>query len=429
MAESQQSDLEKTEPASPRRIEQAREQGQVARSTELNTFALLVVSGGLLLFAGATLLDGMRMMLANGLQLDRASAFDIGVALSRLHQSMTAALWVLAPLFAACVLVALLAPMMLSGWLFSTTALQPKLSRLSPVSNLGRTFSWNGLVELIKAILKMVLLGALLIAMLWQQRDTMASLALEPIEMALAHVGSMMTDAFVVLMLGMLLIVAIDVPFQIWNHVQQLRMTKEDVRKEGKETEGSPEVKGRIRAMQREMARRRMMSAVPKADVVITNPTHYAVALQYQEGRMRAPQVVAKGTRETAGRILELARENGVPVLRAPPLARALYRHAEVGEGVPAALYGAVAEVLAWVYQLRLARGYGSLLPAAPTTFEVPPGLDPGPDPDADPGLDPDADPGLDPASGRYAQPAPGSVAGRARSEPPSVPAAAADRA
>lgn len=388
MAESQQSDLEKTEPASSRRLEQAREQGQVARSTELNSFSSLVVSGGLLLFAGATLIDGMRTLFASGLQLDRASAFDVGVALSRLYESMLGAIWVLAPLFVASVLVALVSPLLVSGWLFSPEALQPKLSRLSPVANLGRTFSWHGLVELIKAILKMVLLGAIVVVMLWKQRDAMAMLALAPIETALAHVGSMMTDAFVAVMLAMLLIVAIDVPFQIWNHVQQLRMTKDEVRQESKETEGNPEVKGRIRAMQREMARRRMMSAVPKADVVITNPTHYAVALQYLEGRMRAPQVVAKGTRETAGRILEIARENNVPVLSAPPLARALYRHAEVGDGVPAALYAAVAEVLAWVYQLRLARGYGSTLPGAPTRLDVPAELDPGPDPDADPDAD-----------------------------------------
>jgi flagellar biosynthetic protein FlhB len=383
MAESQQSDLEKTEPASSRRLEQAREQGQVARSTELNSFSGLVVSGGLLLFAGATVMDGLRTLFASGLQLDRASAFDIGVALTRLHEAMVAALWALAPLFAASALVALLAPMLLSGWLFSTEALQPRLSRLSPAANLGRTFSWHGAVELLKAILKMVLLGAVVVWMLWQQRDAMATLALEPIEAALEHVGALMTDAFVAVMLAMLLIVAIDVPFQVWNHVQQLRMTKEEVRQENKETEGNPEVKGRIRAMQREMARRRMMSAVPKADVVITNPTHYAVALQYVEGRMRAPQVVAKGTRETAARILELARENQVPVLSAPPLARALYRHAEVGDGVPAPLYAAVAEVLAWVYQLRLAQGYGSSLPGAPTALDVPADLDPGPDADA----------------------------------------------
>ena len=383
MAESQQSDLEKTEPASSRRLEQAREQGQVARSTELNSFSSLLVSGGLLLFAGSTLIDGMRTMFASGLQLDRASAFDVGVALTRLYESMVAALWVMAPLLAASILVALLAPMLLSGWLFSTEALQPKMSRLSPAANLGRTFSWHGLVELIKAILKMVMLGTVVVVMLWKQKDAMAMLALEPIEAALSHVGSMMTDAFVAVMLAMLLIVAIDVPFQIWNHIQQLRMTKEEVRQEGKETEGNPEVKGRIRAMQREMARRRMMSAVPKADVVITNPTHYAVALQYLEGRMRAPQVVAKGTRETASRIIELARENNVPVLSAPPLARALYRHA------------AVAEVLAWVYQLRLARGYGSALPGAPTLLEVPADLDPGPDTEADTQSGPAVQPAL----------------------------------
>jgi len=403
MAESQQSDLEKTEPASSRRIEQAREQGQVARSTELNSFSSLLVSGGLLLFAGATLIDGMRTLFASGLQLDRASAFDVGVALSRLYETMVGALWVMAPLFVASLLVALLAPMLLSGWLFSADALQPKLSRLSPTAYLGRTFSWQGAVELIKAILKMVVLGAVVVVMLWKQKDAMAMLALEPIETALAHVGSMMTDAFVAVMLAMLLIVAIDVPFQIWNHVQQLRMTKEEVRQEGKETEGNPEVKGRIRAMQREMARRRMMSAVPKADVVVTNPTHYAVALQYLEGRMRAPQVVAKGSREVASRIIDLARENNVPVLSAPPLARALHRHAEVGDGVPAALYAAVAEVLAWVYQLRLARGYGSVLPGAPTLLDVPADLDPGPDAEAEalPALQPArVRGGLMPASG-----------------------------
>ncbi|MBC7781211.1 MAG: flagellar type III secretion system protein FlhB [Proteobacteria bacterium] len=382
MAESQQSDQEKTEPASTRRLEQAREQGQVARSTELTSFSALLVSGGFLLFAGAGLIDGLRRIFRDGLAVDRSSAFDTSLAVARLYQAMSEALWILAPLFAAAIAIALFAPMLLSGWLFSAEALQPRWSRLSPASNLGRTFSWHGVVELLKAIMKTVLLGGVVVAMIWQQKDSMGILAVESLEGALSHIGALMTEAFIAVMLAMFLIVVIDVPFQLWNHAQQLRMTKDEVKQENKETEGNPEVKGRVRAMQREMARRRMMSAVPGADVVITNPTHYAVALRYQENRMRAPQVVAKGTREVAERILELARENQVPVLRAAPLARALHRHAEVGQAVPTALYAAVAEVLAWVYQLRLARGYGSVLPGAPQTLVVPSDLDPGPDPD-----------------------------------------------
>ena len=384
MAEEQQSDLEKTEPASARRLEQAREQGQVARSIELTTFSALLVSGGLLLFAGAGLLDGLRTILRNGLTLDRASAYEPALAMSRLYQSLFDALWVLAPLFVACMLVALAAPMLLSGFLFSGQALEPRWNRMSPIAFVGRTFSAQGLVELLKAILKTVFLGGIVVTMLWKQKDAIVLLAVEPLEGALAHVGSLMTDAFVAVMLAMLVIVLIDVPFQLWNHAKQLRMTKEEVKRESKETDGNPEIKWRIRALQREMSRRRMMAEVPKADVIITNPTHYAVALRYQEKRMRAPQVVAKGTREMAERILELARENQVPVLRAAPLARALYKHAEIGEAVPSALYGAVAEVLAWVYQLRLARGYGSVVPGAPQSLDVPPGLDPGPDTDAD---------------------------------------------
>jgi flagellar biosynthetic protein FlhB len=250
----------------------------------------------------------------------------------------------------------------------------------------SRTFSWQGAIELAKAVLKTVLLGGVLVAVLWDQAETFALLAAQPLPGALVDMVGLLRAAFVAVMLVLLLVVVIDVPFQLWQHAKQLRMTREEVRKEARETEGSPELRGRIRQLQRDMARRRMMAEVPRADVVVTNPTHYAVALRYQEGRMRAPEVVAKGAREVAERILETAREHSVPVLQAPPLARALHRHAELGEAVPAALYGAVAEVLAWVYQLRLARDYGVAAPARPEELEVPAELDPGPDADADAG-------------------------------------------
>jgi flagellar biosynthetic protein FlhB len=171
----------------------------------------------------------------------------------------------------------------------------------------------------------------------------------------------------------------VDVPFQIWDHHRQLRMTKEELRQELKETEGDPQVKARIRSLQREVARRRMMAEVPKADVVVTNPDHYAVALRYAEGRMRAPRIVAKGSMLIAERIVEIARDASVPVLRAPPLARALFAHAEVGQEIPGALYNAVAEVLAWVYQLRRFETAGGERPREPSGLTVPPELDPGP--------------------------------------------------
>ena len=382
MAEDQQSDLERTEPASPRRLEQAREQGQVARSLELTTFLMLVVPGALLLTAGSGMVEGLQVLVRQALSPDRIVMTDPAAALAQLRDLFLHALWVVAPLLAASLLVALFAPMLLSGWLFSPQALEPRASRIIPLAWLGRTFSWHGAVELAKAVLKTVLLGTLLVMVLWDQAEAFARLAAQPLTAALGDLVELMRAAFVAVMLGLLLVVVIDVPFQLWQHAKQLRMTKEEVRQEARETEGSPELRGRIRQVQRDMARRRMMAEVPRADVVVTNPTHYAVALRYQEGRMRAPQVVAKGAREVADRILELARENAVPVLQAPPLARALHRHAELGEAVPAALYGAVAEVLAWVYQLRLARDYGVAAPVQPRELDVPADLDPGPDPD-----------------------------------------------
>lgn len=385
MAEDQQSDLEKTEPASPRRLEQAREQGQVARSLELTTFLMLVVPGALLLTAGAGMVDGLQAMLRHALSPDRAVMLEPAAALAQLRDLFVHTLWVVAPLLGASLLVALFAPMLLSGWLFSPQALEPRASRMSPLAWVGRTFSWHGGIELAKAVLKTVLLGAVLMSVLWDQAEAFALLAAQPLPAAMADLVELMRAAFVAVMLALLVVVVIDVPFQLWQHARQLRMTREEVRQEARETEGSPELRGRIRQVQRDMARRRMMAEVPRADVVVTNPTHYAVALRYQEGRMRAPQVVAKGAREVAERILEVARENAVPVLQAPPLARALHRHAELGEAVPAALYGAVAEVLAWVYQLRLARDYGVAVPAQPEALEVPSDLDPGPDSDDQP--------------------------------------------
>lgn len=371
------SDLERTEPASSRRIEQAREKGQVARSRELSTFTVLLAAGGGLMLMSPHLLDSLAGLMRNGLTLDRAAAFDPLLMLARLHQESLGVLLAFLPFILLMVVAAIAAPLALSGWLFTFQALQPDFSRLDPLKGIGRIFSWTSLIELAKALAKSALIGGVALWVVWQHKEAMFSLAGEPLNQGIAHLGGLLGVTFLTIAGSMILIVAIDVPFQLWDHARKLKMTKEEVRQEHKETEGSPEVKGRIRRMQREAARRRMMAEVPKADVIVTNPTHYAVALRYQDKTMRAPVVVAKGAALLAARIRELGEEHHVPILEAPPLARALYRHAELGEEIPAALYTAVAEVLAYVYQLRSFEAGKGAPPQPPQHLPVPPSLDP----------------------------------------------------
>jgi flagellar biosynthetic protein FlhB len=253
---------------------------------------------------------------------------------------------------------------------------------MNQYSGLGRMFSTHGLIELGKAIAKALLIGGIGAWVVWQNRDMVLLLATESPYTGVSHLASMMWGGFLAIIGGLALIALIDVPFQLYEHNKKLKMTKEEVRKEAKETEGDPHVKGRIRQLQREAARRRMMAAIPTADVVVTNPTHYAVALKYSEKGMRAPIVVAKGTHLLAARIREIAGENHIPILEAPPLARALYKHCELEQPIPEALYNAVAQVLAYVYQLRSYRKIGGQAPDEPRELPVPAALDPGPGPD-----------------------------------------------
>jgi flagellar biosynthetic protein FlhB len=370
------SDLERTEPASQRRIEQAREKGQVARSRELTTVAVLLAAGGGLTFMGGGMMEHMRALMKNALTLDRASVFDPEHMLLHLHQYSLDILLLFLPLLGLMLLATVASSVLVSGWLFTVDALAPDFSRLDPLKGVTRIISWSGVVEMLKAVFKAGLIGGVAFWVVWQDVDGVIALVSEPLESGVAHVAGMVGFTFMAVSASLLLIVAIDVPYQLWNHSKQLKMTKEEVRQEGKETEGDPHVKARIRALQRESARRRMMSEVPKADVIVTNPTHYAVALRYQENKMRAPQVIAKGAALIALRIRELGEENNVPILEAPPLARALYRHAELGQEIPAKLYTVVAEVLAYVYQLRRYHSYGGAQPEAPRELSVPPELD-----------------------------------------------------
>jgi flagellar biosynthetic protein FlhB len=373
------SDLERTEPASQRRLEQAREEGQVPQSRELSTFLVLIAGTGGVWVLGNWFAERIEGVLRHGLTLDRKAVFDPHAMGSRLVDMGSDALVTLLPLLLLLVVAAVAGPFFLGGRVFAPKALSPDLTRLDPLKGFGRMFSLHGLAELVKAIAKSLLIGLVVLWVVRHERDALFALITQPVEVGLANSARMLLFAALTTVAGLALVAALDVPFQLWQYYSKLRMTKEEARQESKEMEGDPQVKARIRSQQREMARRRMMSEVPKADVVVTNPTHFAVALRYDARRDGAPRVVAKGAGLIAQKIREIAAQHSVPVLEAPALARALHRHTDLGDAIPAALYTAVAEVMAWVYQLNAYLKQGGLPPQAPTLIAVPGGLDPGP--------------------------------------------------
>ncbi len=373
----EENDSERTQPASPRRLEQAREDGEVARSQELNTFALLAVAGMSVWILGGEILSGLIGLMRSALTLTADDVFQTGQMLRLLGEHGGTGFGAIAPVLAAAFLAALIAPLLLNGWLFTLKPLQPKFSRLNPLAGMGRMFSLHGLVELAKAVAKVLVVGGVAALVIWNSLDAVVSLSQESTLSASLHAARLVGWTLLLTIGGMALIAAVDVPYQLWNHAKKLRMSPAELRREARESEGDPQIKARVRNLQREAARKRMMAEVPKADVIITNPTHYAVALSYRENSMRAPRVVAKGQDLTAQRIRELAGEHRVPIVEAPPLARALYRHAELGDEVPESLYTAVAEVLAYVFQLRRFQVEGGRVPQLPGDIVVPAALDP----------------------------------------------------
>lgn len=373
----EESDLEKTEQPSQQRLDKAREEGQVARSRELTTFVVLMAGGAGLWLMGSTMTQKLIKVLRDGLTLDKRLVYDPEQMMPHLHALSFDALLAFMPFLMLSLAAAAFSPLLLNGWLFTMQPLQPKFSKLNPISGIARMFSMNSLVELLKAIAKALVVGGVGAWAIWHNKDAVLLLMSQPLASAIPQLGSLMWGGFLAIMGGMLLIAAVDVPFQLYEHNKKLMMTKQEVRQEAKESEGNPEVKGRIRRLQREMAQRRMMTEIPTADVVVTNPTHFAVALRYSETGMRAPIVVAKGTQLTAARIREIAEEHGVAILEAPPLARALYKHTEIGDAIPEALYTAVAEVLAYIYQLRRYNKEGGKQPQQPHDLPVPAELDP----------------------------------------------------
>ncbi|AXS79158.1 flagellar biosynthesis protein FlhB [Dechloromonas sp. HYN0024] len=370
------SDLEKSEEPTSRRIEQAREKGQVPHSRELGTFLVLIVAGGAFWTMGGWLMQRSMAVVRKGFTIESEVMREPGLMLPRLFEISGDALLAFAPLLGLLVLAAVLPPFFLNAWVFSPQAIAPDFNRLNPLTGFGRMFSWNSLMELGKAALKAALVGFVAVLLMWKERDEIFGLLNEPLESGLIHAGNLVSFSFLIMAATLVLIVAADVPFQLWQYFDKLKMTKEEIKQEMKEMMGDPHVKGRIRSLQMQAARKRMMAAVPKANVVVTNPTHYSVALVYQTG-MAAPKVVAKGAGAIAQKIREIANENAVPILEAPPLARALYKHAALDAEIPSALYSAVAEVLAYIYQLANWRQVGGVYPVPPRELPVPPELVP----------------------------------------------------
>jgi len=370
MAENQDGQ-EKTEEATPKRQEEARNKGQVPRSRELTTMAMLLMAAIAMTFMGERMVAQLGGIMRLGLAVERAKIFDPWSVIELFGQAVSLGILLMLPFLVLMVATALAAPVALGGWAFSTEALAFKFDKLNPVTGLKRIFAARGVMELVKALAKFLLIGLIGALLLWYFLPQLMGLGREDPAVGLAHAGQILSRSFVILSASLALIAAIDVPFQLWDHAKNLKMTRQEVRDEHKNTEGKPEVKAKVRTMQREIAQRRMMSEVPKADVVITNPTHYAIALRYDADKMAAPVVVAKGVELVASQIRTVAVANKVPIFEAPPLARALYYSTEIDQQVPAGLYLAVAQVLAYVFQLR-ATVRGGPVPVPPEDIPVP---------------------------------------------------------
>jgi len=370
---------ERSEQATPKRQEEARQKGQVPRSREMTTMAMLLMAALCMSLMGGDMIERLGAVLQLGLQVERAKLFDTFAVIEILGQAVYQGLLVMTPFLLVMLVTALIAPVALGGWSFSAEALSFKADKLNPLKGLKRIFAVRGIVELLKALAKFLLIGSIGAGLLWHFLPELMGLGREAVEHGLTHAGNILSTSFLALSASLLLIAAIDVPFQLWDHAKNLKMTRQEIKDEHKNTEGRPELKSRVRARQREIAQRRMMEEIPRADVIITNPTHYAVALRYDTEKMSAPIVVAKGVELMASQIRTVAVANNVPLYESPPLARALYYSAEINQEIPAGLYLAVAQILAYVFQLK-ATIRGGPIPARPQAVPVPDEFFQGPD-------------------------------------------------
>ncbi|HEX2541112.1 MAG TPA: flagellar type III secretion system protein FlhB [Caldimonas sp.] len=368
---------QKNLPASPRKLEKAREEGQVARSRDLGHFGAIAAGGALLVAIAAPVSGWLRDALARSLRFDHAQALGPDAIGQQMLGWTTTLLVFVVPFGVAMMAVALATGIATGGWTWTMKPLAPKLSAIDPLAGLGRVFSKQQVINALKASALALVLGAIGAAYLGSELDAFAGILSLPLPAAIEAVSTTLVSGVGFIVLALAAFAAVDVPLQRKLHAERLKMSHQELKQEHKELEGNAEIKGKVRARMREMTQRRMMAAVPKADLVVMNPTHYAVALKYDDARMAAPRVVAKGADLIALRIRDVAEESAVPVLEAPVLARALYAHAELDREIPAALFAAVAQVLAYVYQLRAAMAGRVAMPGALPALDVPTELDP----------------------------------------------------
>lgn len=362
----QESGQERTEEPTAKRQADSKKKGQIARSRDFNTMAIVALAAAGLLIMGGRLTDGLSVIMTKGLTPSREQIFDPLQTADLFLGSVLDGLILISPFLVLMFVAALFAPILIGGWAFSWESLTPKFSKLNPISGIKKMFSLKSLVELVKTMAKFVLVTAVAITVFGSQIDSFLKLGSQSIGTALSHAGMLFGWGFLLLSIALIVIAAIDVPFQVWDHLRQMKMTLQEVKDEMKDSEGRPEVKGRIRQLQREISERRMLEDVPQADVVITNPEHFAVALKYDQISGKAPMVVAKGADIIAASIRKVAIHNDVTLVEAPPLARAIFYNAEIGDEIPEALYLAVAQILAYVYHLKTSKEQGTEAPEKP---------------------------------------------------------------
>lgn len=365
---------DRTEPATEKRLAEARRKGDVPRSRELNTFAMLVAAiAGLVIF-GDTAVYSYQRLTADHWQISRADIFDTYAIVDLFSNVFVTTLFIVMPFLILMFVSTFVGPLLMGGWNFSSQSLKFDVKKLNPLTGLKRMLSVQGLAELLKALIKVILIGGIAVIAFIGRLDEYLLLGELPLAIALQRSFVIFFEISLLMVSAMAVITLIDVVYQRWNHARKLKMTKQEVRDELKETNGNPEVKQRIRSLQQSVAGRRMLLDVPGADVIIVNPTHFSVALKYQEGAS-APVVIAKGVDHLALRIREIARHSNVEIFSAPPLARALYKNVEVGGTIPTELYVAVAKILAYVLQVKEATQAQRVQMVKPDDIEVPKAL------------------------------------------------------
>ena len=372
MAEDKDSSAEKSQEPTPKRLDKAREDGDMARSRELNTLAILLAGSGAMIAFGPYMGDVMGQVMRQNLVLEREHIFDTATMFTNLNSSVMAGLRSLLPLFGVLLVAAILGPIALSGWNLAIKAIVPKASRMNPASGLKRMFGKRAVMELGKALAKVLTVAAIAAVIFNLNKERILNIHTEPTQAAIIHTLSIVAWSVLAMSCAMILIAMVDIPFQIHQHREKLKMTYQQVKDEHKESDGSPEVKQKIRQLQYQMSQNRQLGDVPDADVVITNPEHYSVALRYRQDSSGAPVMLASGVDFMALRIREIAREHDIPLVESPALARAIHFNTKAGDEIPAGLYMAVAQVLAYIYQLEEYQAGRARAPELATDLPIP---------------------------------------------------------